>query len=182
MREIVFSPRSSKLRKFKYFKRVLASFVDTCQTQDLDVVYQVFDIGSQFDALLDERFGTLLLNSIVLRGHRKTTSLLLSRLSKQLPFLINARYFKLFIHRLGISEASAVIKKKMLGAMAKAGHHQLGKAAATPSGCYFLAFVVISLLSENDEAFLRQIQVQIEHPDHLKKTLCSLASSLYSPN
>jgi hypothetical protein len=178
LRGILFSPKSNNLRKFKFFKPLIASFIDKCTGRDLDKVFRFFNIGPQFDLLLNDRFGALVLDSLLIRGHEETISLMLTRLAGSLPSLITAKYFKALIHRLAYSQTSEDLKRSMLKELARGNPNGLKEVTSSTEKCYFITYIVSSLLTSEHQALLRRLKSELDQPRLLRKTLRSLTTFL----
>lgn len=178
LRGVLFSPKSNNLRKFKFFKPLIASFIDKCTSRDLDKVFRFFNIGPQFDLLLNDRFGALVLDSLLIRGHEETISLMLTRLAQFLPTLITAKYFKALIHRLAYSQTSEDLKRSMLKELARGSPSGLKEVTSSPEKCYFITYIVSSLLTSEHRGLLLRLKNELDQPRLLRKTLRSLTTHL----
>jgi hypothetical protein len=157
IKSTLFSKSAKKISGCKYFKRIMMSFVEICDTADLDLVFDTFKCDKKFLTLLDDKFGALLVFSMIGRHHEHSVRILLSNLKDHLLSLYETKYFKFLLFRLVKADSLHLIKSRMLQALANSSSQTISNATSCVPSCYFLAYLVISLLSPDSFGLLTKL-------------------------
>lgn len=177
IKRALFSKSLKRIRGFKYFNRIMVSFVEKCDSKDLTLVYEALKIQEKFLELLDEKLGALLVFAMVKRDHEPTKQILLNTIQNHLTELCSAKYFKYLLFQLNLTENLCEIKERMVHAVARS--NLLSSLGTTPLPFnYFLAYLVASLLSPEQLSILEKLAEDLEDPVKLMAALSSLKSQL----
>ena len=182
VRGILFSKSSKRLSNCKYFKRIIMSFVDRCSPSDLDFVFTYFSFEKRLLSLLDDKFGALLINSMIKRNHPATIQVFLWMLKNYLPSLYETKFFKFLLFRLVKTESTGDVLQMMLDAVLEISDQLLVNATASTDSYYFFVHLVISLLAPDMHPLLLQLDQHLEDKEKLLSIIRQLRKPISDSN
>lgn len=173
LRQSLFKETSRKVRDSRYFKRIVMSFAEKCSFADLDSVYYCFDLDSSLRQMLDERFGSLVVCAMVMRGHRATIKALVHQVKSDLVHMTKTKYFRVFLYRVTKDPASRWIKQTLFRALLMTNSNQVHESVKKPDSCYFVIFVATILMPIQSQPLLKKLNALINSPSSLARLLLS---------
>lgn len=165
--QAIFGTNFKRLASSKYFKRIVMSFVEKCGMEDLDNVFTYFNFRKKFLSLLDDKFGALLINSMIRREHKETIDILLHKLRFFLPSLYETKFFKFFLFRLVKYENGATVKEAMFEALTTMSDQSFQQSTSARESLYFYVHLLISLMPQDRTDLLVRMAAQLEDKDGL---------------
>lgn len=166
----------TKLKGNKYFKRIMAAYGENCSENDLDLIFDFFDVSANVLRLLSEIFGAFLIGSLIVRNHQPTVKLFLQLIKSDLKTLLKAKNLKHFIFDLAKRKDAQPIKRTILITLITSDQKIMKEILKKQIRTYFLAYIVVQLLNPTDRRILEQFEIHTSQHSQLKNLLMSLQS------
>lgn len=172
IRKTLLSSRARQYVHFRYFKRILMSFIDKCHFDDVSRVCELYKINKNFHYFLNDKFGAFILIAVIKRGFKPTTSLLYKYIRNDILGLYNTKFFKFVYYRLGID---AELKIPLLDAVLRMSPEKVLAATESRASCFFFCYLIASVASEDLASTLLHLQDQIQNYEKFRAILCAIA-------
>ena len=180
LKNVLISKTNQSILDNKNYKRVMMSYIEKCPEEELDLVFSYLKLASSFWQLLDEKFGSLVVCSLVSRAHEPTLQILLHFLQNDLCMLLKAKYFKIFIFRLAKEVSPFPIRCRMLRSLFSGNEDNLYNLTRKPETCYYLVFVLIHVLPSSQLDLLIKLGMNLQNHQLLSQLILSFKSINFS--
>lgn len=155
----------SKIFKQKLYKRVLISFLENCSDTHFDAVCSAYRVTSRPLVFLDDKFGALIMLTLIQRGHAPTLDCLCKLISFQMEALFCTKFFKFLFFKLAKENRSskAATLARLNESLAKIPYHHLQKILEQKASATFFCFLVASTLNTNEVERLESIKSAVRN-------------------
>lgn len=174
VRSLILSKRGRSIKHHKYFRRIMMSYAEKCILMDLDLLFDFFELQTDFWSLLDEKFGAHFLSAMVIRSHENTIAKMVDQLRWDLLRTLKAKYFKIFLFKLSQVKATAPIRKMILNTIGEHDPKRLKELVTQVEVAYFLVYVVLLALEPTQTKIIQEIFFQINNPHRIAGMLTSM--------
>ena len=117
----------TKEKTSKQMKRVLVSFLDSCQDSDLERFYLILGLQSNIADKLGDKYMVYILLKFLSRGFHPAERDLIIALKTQLPAMVRSKNFKFMLDKLNQTDRSPIkttIKEIVFGQLSSPTSHR----------------------------------------------------------
>lgn len=175
IRNEILSQSARQYMKKRYFKRILMSFLEKCELEDIDRVCKAYLVEKQFLAYLNDKFGAFIVVAIVRRGHQNMIALLLRHLQQNIIDLYGTKFFKFVFFRL-IRDTD--LGSQMLESLVSMKPQHQKAAMESRSACLFFCYLIVATLAPTHSNILMEIEKAISSYDKLRVLLLRLPANI----
>jgi len=168
IRDKLLSSSARQYVSYRYFKRILMSFIDKCHFEDISGVCDLYKINKNFHNFLNDKFGAFILIAVIRRGFGSTTKLLLNCIQKDILGLYGTKFFKFVYYRLG---RDTELKGPLVDAVLSMGSENVQAATGSRASCFFYCYLIASVAGEELTPLLLQMSETIDDYPQLRDLL-----------
>ena len=118
------------LPEVKYDKRILVTYVEFCDEQQLETFFKILNFSHQFLRRCDDKYMVYIFRLLLRRGHKESEQLLYHFLSTELVSCLSTKYFKsflsdIFAEKRHLEQVKVTVKEILLGLLVEHGGFSL---------------------------------------------------------
>ena len=146
---------SGKMFSSRYFKRMLVSFLENSRLKTVDEFVVLNQLDKSIKLLLNDKFGALILDSIIKHGEVKVLNRLCLMLATDLHGLFRTKYFKLFFYKTAkyAKESNRVLHNLLMNSLRRATPQSVRRVLSKEDSKTFLIFLLLITIPSTHHNF-----------------------------